>query len=190
MILERQIKNFLNSIKHLKQKEIKKVENEPNMYNITMVDDNLKNPTTYLVKVEILPDEKQYQIYFMEEIPKTDKSPIYNADSINNLITNVDTYNKKVKRPTDEIIKLIEELRKTLNEIIKSYPDGLSEYDFASKIAERFQNDEISLGNVARILKIKNREYFTKLDNLSKPKENEEEKYNWCPIGPKYKNFM
>ena len=36
------------------------MENEPNMYNITMVDDNLKNPTTYLVKVEILPDEKQY----------------------------------------------------------------------------------------------------------------------------------
>ena len=60
----------------------------------------------------------------------------------------------------------------------------------ASKIAEIFQNDEISLGNVARILKIENREYFTKLDNLSKPEENEEEKYNWCPIGPKYKNFM
>ena len=74
----------------------------------------------------------------MEEIPKTDKSPIYNADSINNLITNVDTYKKKVKRPTNEIIKLIEELQKTLNEIKESYPDGLSEYDFASKIAERF----------------------------------------------------
>lgn len=177
--------------KHLKQQgNITKVEDEPNMYNITMVDNNLENPTTYLVKVEILPDEKQYQIYFMEEIPKTDKSPIYNADSINNLITNVDTYNKKVKRPTDKIIKLIEELRKTLNEIIKSYPDGLSEYDFASKIAKRFQNDEFILGQVARILNIENREYFTKLDNLSKPEENEEEKYNWCPIGPKYKNFM
>lgn len=177
--------------KHLKQQgNITKVEDESNMYNITMVDNNLENPTTYLVKVKILPDEKQYQIYFMEEIPKTDKSPIYNADSINNLITNVDTYNKKVKRPTDKIIKLIEELRKTLNEIIKSYPDGLSEYDFASKIAKRFQNDEFILGQVARILNIENREYFTKLDNLSKPEENEEEKYNWCPIGPKYKNFM
>lgn len=177
--------------KHLKQQgNITKVEDESNMYNITMVDNNLKNPTTYLVKVKILPDEKQYQIYFMEEIPKTDKSPIYNADSINNLITNVDTYNKKVKRPTDKIIKLIEELRKTLNEIIKSYPDGLSEYDFASKIAKRFQNDEFILGQVARILNIENREYFIKLDNLSKPEENEEEKYNWCPIGPKYKNFM
>ena len=176
--------------KHLKQKDIKKVEDESNMYNITMVDNNLENPTTYLVKVKILPDEKKYQVYFMEQIPKTDKSPIYNADSINNLITNVDTYKKKVKRPTDKMIKLIEELQKTLKEIIKSYPNGLSEYDFASKIAERFQNDEISLGNIARILKIENREYFTKLDNLSKPEENEEEKYNWCPIGPKYKNFM
>lgn len=176
--------------KHLKQKEIKKVENETNMYNITMVDNNSENPTTYLVKVEILPDKKQYQVYFMEEIPKTDKSPIYNADSINNLITNVDTYKKKVKRPTDKVIKLIEELRKTLNEIIKSYPNGLSEYDFASKIAERFSNNETSLRLVAGILKIENKEYFTKLDNLSKPEEDEEEKYNWCPIGSKYKNFM
>lgn len=176
--------------KHLKQKEIKKVEDESNMYNITMVDNNLENPTTYLVKVKILPDEKKYQVYFMEQIPKTDKSPIYNADSINNLITNVDTYKERLKRPTNELITLIDKLRKTLNEIIESYPDGLSEYDFASKIAEIFQNDEISLGYVARILKIENREYFTKLDNLSKPEENEEEKYNWCPIGPKYKNFM
>ena len=160
------------------------------MYNITMVDNNLENPTTYLVKVKILPDEKKYQVYFMEQIPKTDKSPIYNADSINNLITNVDTYKERLKRPTNELITLIDKLRKTLNEIIESYPDGLSEYDFASKLAERFQNDEISLGYVARILKIENREYFTKLDNLSKPEENEEEKYNWCPIGPKYKNFM
>ena len=30
------------------------------MYNITMVDDTLENPTTYLVKVEILPDKKKY----------------------------------------------------------------------------------------------------------------------------------
>lgn len=176
--------------KHLRQQGITKVEGESNMYNITMVDDNLENPTTYLVKVEILPDEKQYQIYFMEEIPKTDKSPIYNADSINNLITNVDTFKKNVKRPTDKLITLIEELQKTLNEIIKSYPNGLSEYDFASKIAERFLNDETSLGLVVRILKIENKEYFTKLDNLSKPEENEEEKYNQCPIRLGYKNFM
>ena len=177
--------------KHLKQQgSIKKVENEPNMYNITMVDNNLKNPTTYLVKVEILPDKKQYQVYFMQQIPKTDKSPIYNADSINNLITNVDTYKKKVKRPTDKLIKFIEELRETLKEIIESYPNGLYEYDFASKIAKRFQNDEFILGQVARILNIENREYFTKLDNLSKPEENEEEKYNQCPIRLGYKNFM
>lgn len=176
--------------KHLRQQDITKVEGESNMYNITMVDNDLKNPTTYLVKVEILPDKKQYQIHFTEKIPKTDKSPIYNADSINNLITNVDTFKKKVKRPTNEVITLIEELKKTLNEIIKSYPNGLYEYDFASKIAERFSNNETSLGLVARILKIENKEYFTKLDNLSKPEENEEEKYNQCPIKLGYKNFM
>lgn len=176
--------------KHLKQKNIEKVENESNMYNITMVDNNSKNPTTYLVKVEILPDKKQYQIYFMEQTPKTDKSPIYNADSINNLITNVDAYKKKVRRPTDKLITLVEELRETLKEIRESYPNGLYEYDFASKIAKRFQNDEFILGQVARILNIENREYFTKLDNLSKPEENEEEKYNQCPIKLGYKNFM
>ena len=176
--------------KHLRQQGITKVDGEPNMYNITMVDDNLENPTTYLVSVEILPNEKKYQVYFKEEIPKADKPLLYNTNSINELITNVDTFEKSIKRPTDELTTFIEKLHKTLNEIKESSPNGLSEYDFASKIAERFQNDEDLLEMVAEALGIEDEEYFTELDKLSNPEENEEKKYNWCPIGPGYKNFM
>ena len=175
--------------KHLKQREIKKVENEPNMYNIIMVDDNLKNPTTYLVKVEILPDEKQYQIYSPEKVSKKIKTPIITSEIAEEMIQNISDYLGKLTNPTEILQERAEKLSNFLNSIKnKNY----SEYQVAEEIVKIFGEKKFILSTIAKMLR-KNTTYFHDLNKLKQSEENTEEnkeEQNQCPIRHGYKNFM
>ena len=175
--------------KHLKQKEIKKVENEPNMYNIIMVDDNLKNPTTYLVKVEILPDKKQYQIYSPEKVSKKIKTPIITLEIAEEMIQNISDYLGKLTNPTE----ILQERAEKLSNILNSIKDkNLSESEFADKIIKEFGEKTFTLSTIAKMLG-KKVTYFSDLNKLKQSEENTEEnkeENNQCPIRHGYKNFM
>ena len=175
--------------KHLKQKEIKKVENEPNMYNIIMVDDNSKNPTTYLVKVEILPDEKQYQIYSPEKVSKKIKTPIITSEIAEEMIQNISDYLGKLTNPTEILQKRAEKLSNILNSIKDK---NLSESEFADKIIKEFGEKTFTLSTIAKMLG-KKVTYFSDLNKFKQSEENTEEnkeENNQCPIRHGYKNFM
>lgn len=175
--------------KHLKQKEIKKVENEPNMYNIIMVDDNSKNPTTYLVKVEILPDEKQYQIYSPEKVSKKIKTPIITSEIAEEMIQNISKYLGELTNPTEILQKRAEKLSNILNSIKDK---NLSESEFADKIIKEFGEKTFTLSTIAKMLG-KKVTYFSDLNKLKQSEENTEEnkeENNQCPIRHGYKNFM
>ena len=175
--------------KHLKQKEIKKVENETNMYNIIMVDDNLKNPTTYLVKVEILPDEKQYQIYSPEKVSKKIKTPIITSEIAEEMIQNISKYLGKVANPTETLQERAKKLSNFLNSIKN---ENYSEYQVAVEIVKRFGEKKFILSTIAAMLG-KNTTYFHDLNKLKQSEENTEEnkeEQNQCPIRHGYKNFM
>lgn len=175
--------------KHLKQKEIKKVENEPNMYNITMVDNNLENPTTYLVKVEIQPDEKQYQIYSTEKVSKKIKTPIITLEIAEEMIQNISDYLGKIVNPTETLQKRAEKLSNILNSIKDK---NLSESEFADKIIKEFGEKTFTLSTIAKMLR-KKVTYFSDLNKLKQSEENTEEnkeENNQCPIRHGYKNFM
>lgn len=175
--------------KHLKQREIKKVENEPNMYNIIMVDDNLKNPTTYLVKVEILPDEKQYQIYSTEKVSKKIKTPIITSEIAEEMIQNISKYLGELTNPTEILQKRAEKLSNILNSIKDK---NLSESEFADKIIKEFGEKTFTLSTIAKMLG-KKVTYFSDLNKLKQSEENTEEnkeENNQCPIRHGYKNFM
>lgn len=175
--------------KHLKQREIKKVENEPNMYNIIMVDDNLKNSTTYLVKVEILPDEKQYQIYSPEKVSKKIKTPIITSEIAEEMIQNISDYLGKLTNPTE----ILQERAEKLSNILNSIKDkNLSESEFADKIIKEFGEKTFTLSTIAKMLR-KKVTYFSDLNKLKQSEENTEEnkeENNQCPIRHGYKNFM
>lgn len=175
--------------KHLKQREIKKVENEPNMYNIIMVDDNLKNPTTYLVKVEIQPDEKQYQIYSIEKVSKKIKTPIITSEIAEEMIQNISKYLGELTNPTETLQKRAEKLSNILNSIKDK---NLSESEFADKIIKEFGEKTFTLSTIAKMLG-KKVTYFSDLNKLKQSEENTEEnkeENNQCPIRHGYKNFM
>lgn len=175
--------------KHLKQRDIKKVDNEPNMYNITMVDDNLKNPTTYLVKVEILPDEKQYQIYSPEKVSKKIKTPIITSEIAEEMIQNISDYLGKIVNPTETLQKRAEKLSNFLNSIKN---ENYSEYQVAEEIVNMFGKNRFTLITIAKMLG-KNTTYFSDLNKLKQSEENTEEnkeENNQCPIRHGYKNFM
>ena len=175
--------------KHLKQREITKVENEPNMYNITMVDDNLKNPTTYLVKVEILPDEKQYQIYSPEKVSKKIKTPIITSEIAEEMIQNISKYLGELTNPTETLQERAEKLSNFLNSIKN---ENYSEYQVADEIVKRFGEKKFILSTIAKMLG-KNATYFHDLNKLKQSEENTEEnkeENNQCPIRHGYKNFM
>ena len=175
--------------KHLKQKEIKKVENEPNMYNIIMVDDNSKNPTTYLVKVEILPDEKQYQIYSPEKVSKKIKTPIITSEIAEEMIQNISDYLGKLTNPTEILQERAEKLSNFLNSIKN---ENYSEYQVAEEIVKRFGEKKFILSTIAKMLG-KDPTYLHDLNKLKQSEENTEEnkeENNQCPIRHGYKNFM
>lgn len=175
--------------KHLKQREIKKVENEPNMYNIIMVDDNLKNPTTYLVKVEILPDEKQYYIYSPEKVSKKIKTPIITSEIAEEMIQNISDYLGKLTNPTEILQERAEKLSNFLNSIKN---ENYSEYQVAEEIVKIFGEKKFILSTIAKMLG-KNTTYFHDLNKLKQSEENTEEnkeENNQCPIRHGYKNFM
>lgn len=175
--------------KHLKQREITKVDNESNMYNITMVDDNLKNPTTYLVKVEILPDEKQYQIYSPEKVSKKIKTPIITSEIAKEMIQNISKYLGELTNPTEILQKRAEKLSNILNSIKDK---NLSESEFADKIIKEFGEKTFTLSTIAKMLG-KKVTYFSDLNKLKQSEENTEEnkeENNQCPIRHGYKNFM
>ena len=175
--------------KHLKQRKITKVENEPNMYNITMVDDNLKNPTTYLVKVEILPDKKQYQIYSMEKVSKKIKTPIITSEIAEEMIQNISKYLGELTNPTEILQERAEKLSNFLNSIKN---ENYSEYQVAEEIVKTFGTNTFTLSTIAKMLG-KNTTYFHDLNKLKQSEENTEEnkeEQNWCPIRHGYKNFM
>lgn len=175
--------------KHLKQRKITKVENEPNMYNIIMVDDNLKNPTTYLVKVEILPDEKQYQIYSPEKVSKKIKTPIITSEIAEEMIQNISKYLGKLTNPTETLQERAEKLSNFLNSIKN---ENYSEYQVADEIVKRFGEKKFILSTIAKMLG-KNATYFHDLNKLKQSEENTEEnkeENNQCPIRHGYKNFM
>ena len=175
--------------KHLKQKEIKKVENEPNMYNIIMVDDNLKNPTTYLVKVEILPDKKQYQIYSPEKVSKKIKTPIITSEIAEEMIQNISKYLGELTNPTEILQERAEKLSNLLNSIKN---ENYSEYQVAEKIVKTFGEKKFVLSTIARMLG-KDPTYLHDLNKLKQSEENTEEnkeEQNQCPIRHGYKNFM
>lgn len=175
--------------KHLKQRNIKKVENEPNMYNITMVDDNLENPTTYLVKVEILPDEKQYQIYSTEKVSKKIKTPIITSEIAEEMIQKISNYLGKVTNPTEILQERAEKLSNFLNSIKN---ENYSEYQVAEEIVNMFGKNRFTLITIAKMLG-KNTTYFSDLNKLKQSEENTEEnkeENNQCPIRHGYKNFM
>ena len=175
--------------KHLKQKDITKVEGESNMYNITMVDDDLENPTTYLVKVEILPDEKQYQIYSTEKVSKKIKTPIITSEIAEEMIQNISKYLGELTNPTETLQERAEKLSNFLNSIKnKNY----SEYQVADEIIKIFGENRFTLITIARMLG-KNTTYFHDLNKLKQSEENTEEnkeEQNQCPIRHGYKNFM
>lgn len=175
--------------KHLKQKDIKKVDNEPNMYNITMVDDNLENPTTYLVKVEILPDEKQYQIYSIEKVSKKIKTPIITSEIAEEMIQNISKYLGELTNPTEILQERAEKLSNLLNSIKnKNY----SEYQVAVEIVKKFGEKKFILSTIAKMLG-KDTTYLHDLNKLKQSEENTEEnkeEQNQCPIRHGYKNFM
>ena len=175
--------------KHLKQREIKKVENETNMYNIIMVDDNLKNPTTYLVKVEILPDKKQYQIYSLEKVSKKIKTPIITLEIAEEMIQNISKYLGKITNPTEILQERAEKLSNFLDSIKnKNY----SEYQVADEIVKIFGEKKFILSTIAKMLG-KTATYFHDLNKLKQSEENTEEnkeENNQCPIRHGYKNFM
>ena len=175
--------------KHLKQKDITKVEGESNMYNITMVDDDLENPTTYLVKVEILPDEKQYQIYSTEKVSKKIKTPIITSEIAEEMIQNISKYLGKLTNPTETLQERAEKLSNFLNSIKnKNY----SEYQVADEIIKIFGENRFTLITIAKMLG-KNTTYFHDLNKLKQSEENTEEnkeEQNQCPIRHGYKNFM
>lgn len=171
--------------KHLKQKEIKKVENEPNMYNIIMVDDT----TTYLVKVEILPDKKQYQIYSQEKVSKKIKTPIITLEIAEKMIQNISKYLGELTNPTEILQKRAEKLSNILNSIKDK---NLSESEFADKIIKEFGEKTFTLSTIAKMLG-KKVTYFSDLNKLKQSEENTEEnkeENNQCPIRHGYKNFM
>lgn len=175
--------------KHLKQREIKKVENESNMYNIIMVDDNLKNPTTYLVKVEILPDEKQYQIYSPEKVSKKIKTPIITSEIAEEMIQNISDYLGKLTNPTEILQERAEKLSNFLNSIKN---ENYSEYQVAEEIVKRFGEKKFILSTIAKMLG-KDPTYLHDLNKLKQSEENTEEnkeEQNQCPIRHGYKNFM
>ena len=175
--------------KHLKQKEIKKVENESNMYNITMVDNNSENPTTYLVKVEILPDKKQYQIYSPEKVSKKIKTPIITSEIAEEMIQNISKYLGELTNPTETLQERAEKLSNILNSIKDK---NLSESEFADKIIKEFGENRFTLITIAKMLG-KNTTYFHDLNKLKQSEENTEEnkeEQNQCPIRHGYKNFM
>ena len=175
--------------KHLKQKEIKKVENEPNMYNIIMVDDNSKNPTTYLVKVEILPDEKQYQIYSPEKVSKKIKTPIITSEIAEEMIQNISKYLGELTNPTETLQERAEKLSNFLNSIKN---ENYSEYQVAEEIVKRFGEKKFILSTIAKMLG-KGPTYLHDLNKLKQSEENTEEnkeENNQCPIRHGYKNFM
>ena len=175
--------------KHLKQKEIKKVENEPNMYNIIMVDDNSKNPTTYLVKVEILPDEKQYQIYSPEKVSKKIKTPIITSEIAEEMIQNISDYLGKLTNPTEILQERAEKLSNFLNSIKN---ENYSEYQVAEEIVKIFGEKKFILSTIAKMLG-KDPTYLHDLNKLKQSEENTEEnkeEQNQCPIRHGYKNFM
>ena len=175
--------------KHLKQKEIKKVENEPNMYNIIMVDDNSKNPTTYLVKVEILPDEKQYQIYSPEKVSKKIKTPIITSEIAEEMIQNISKYLGELTNPTEILQERAEKLSNFLNSIKN---ENYSEYQIAEKIVNMFGEKKFILSTIAKMLG-KDPTYLHDLNKLKQSEENTEEnkeENNQCPIRHGYKNFM
>lgn len=175
--------------KHLKQRDIKKVDNEPNMYNITMVDDTLENPTTYLVKVEIKPDEKQYQIYSIEKVSKKIKTPIITSEIAEEMIQNISDYLGKLTNPTE----ILQERAEKLSNILNSIKDkNLSESEFADKIIKEFGEKTFTLSTIAKMLG-KKVTYFSDLNKLKQSEENTEEnkeENNQCPIRHGYKNFM
>lgn len=171
--------------KHLKQREIKKVENEPNMYNIIMVDDT----TTYLVKVEILPDKKQYQIYSPEKVSKKIKTPIITSEIAEEMIQNISKYLGELTNPTETLQKRAEKLSNILNSIKDK---NLSESEFADKIIKEFGEKTFTLSTIAKMLG-KKVTYFSDLNKLKQSEENTEEnkeENNQCPIRHGYKNFM
>lgn len=175
--------------KYLKQKDITKVEGESNMYNITMVDDDLENPTTYLVKVEILPDEKQYQIYSTEKVSKKIKTPIITSEIAEEMIQNISKYLGELTNPTETLQERAEKLSNFLNSIKnKNY----SEYQIADEIIKIFGENRFTLITIAKMLG-KNTTYFHDLNKLKQSEENTEEnkeEQNQCPIRHGYKNFM
>lgn len=171
--------------KHLKQKEIKKVENESNMYNIIMVDDT----TTYLVKVEILPDEKQYQIYSPEKVSKKIKTPIITSEIAEEMIQNISDYLGKLTNPTEILQERAEKLSNFLNSIKN---ENYSEYQVAEEIVKIFGEKKFILSTIAKMLG-KDPTYLHDLNKLKQSEENTEEnkeENNQCPIRHGYKNFM
>lgn len=175
--------------KHLKQQEITKVEGESNMYNITMVDNDLKNPTTYLVKVEILPDEKQYQIYSPEKVSKKIKTPIITSEIAEEMIQNISNYLGKLTNPTETLQERAKKLSNFLNSIKN---ENYSEYQVAEEIVKIFGEKKFILSTIAAMLG-KNTTYFHDLNKLKQSEENTEEnkeEQNQCPIRHGYKNFM
>lgn len=175
--------------KHLRQQGITKVDGEPNMYNITMVDDNLENPTTYLVSVEILPDKKKYQIYSIEKVSKSTKTPIITSEIAEEMNQKISDYLETIINPT----KKLQERAEQLSNILDSIKDkNLSESEVADEIIKAFGENKFTLSTIAKMLG-KKVTYFSDLNKLKQSEESAEEnkeEYNWCPIDGGYKNFM
>ena len=154
-----------------------------------MVDDNLKNPTTYLVKVEILPDKKQYQIYSPEKVSKKIKTPIITSEIAEEMIQNISKYLGELTNPTEILQERAEKLSNLLNSIKnKNY----SEYQVAEEIVKTFGEKKFILSTIARMLG-KDTTYLHDLNKLKQSEENTEdnkEEQNQCPIRHGYKNFM
>lgn len=175
--------------KHLRQQGITKVDDEPNIYLITMVDDSLENPTTYLIRVGILPDEKKYQVYFMQKVSKDTKTPLITLEVVKGLVQNISNYLKTITNPTEKL----QERAKKLSNLLDSIKDkNLSESEAADEIIKAFGENKFTLSTIAKMLG-KKVTYFSDLNKLKQSEESTEEnkeEYNWCPIGGGYKNFM
>lgn len=175
--------------KHLRQRTIEKSDVEPNIYLLNMVDD--RDGTNYQVKVEVLPDSKTYNIYFLEE--KIDhQQPIWDINTFKDKQQKVTTWLQNKRNPSSyqkEIAKKILTEIKKLEQDAENQGGYINESLIKTRLSEIFEGDEDTLEDVALVLG-EDFDYFENIESEDSQEESQENELMWCPIPIGPKNFM
>ena len=175
--------------KHLRQRTIEKSDVEPNIYLLYMVDD--RDGTNYQVKVEVLPDSKTYNIYFLEE-KINQQQPIWDINTFKDKQQKVTTWLQNKRNPSSYQKEITE---KILTEIKKLEQDAenqggyINESLIKTRLSEIFEGDEDTLEDVALVLG-EDFDYFENIESEDSQEESQENELMWCPIPIGPKNFM